>query len=139
MYTAQLINATGTVTGLITGGATQATVTLPSSPTATSTFPTPSTTTDTSIPNLTIKTTTLNGFFSHSVSGGWRQMRQQMTVIERSYTAAWFTSNFSVPADVVLTFTVESQDVSASLNYSSSSSSGHGAASVLATETFTGQ
>jgi hypothetical protein len=139
MYTAHLANATGTARSFITGGADQALITLPSSPTATFSLPAPTQSTDTSVPNLTVKTTIVDSSHTSALSGGWSQTKQAVTIVERSYTAAYFTSNFSAPADVVLTFTLESQDISASLSYSSSSSSGGGAANAVATEFFSGQ
>jgi|GEM_PF-6390965 hypothetical protein len=139
IYQTAIKDGSGTAKVYLTGGADKSVATAPTTPPDSLSISQPVITTDSSIPNLTVKTTVADKYVSKGISGGWATTRTSTTLVIREYTAAYFTANFSMPSSVILTFTCESQDITASINYNSSSNSGSVVANAMAMETFSGE
>lgn len=136
-YQSIISNGTGSARVLLTGGADVANAVSPATGTPSTSIPSVGTTTDNTVPYLTVVTKSMSSDAKKSMpSSGWIQTKTSTVSVERTYTATYFTSNFSAPANVVLTFTVESVDLSADFSFSGSSTSSVAAAIIGASEIY---
>lgn len=137
IYQTVIRKGSGTVKVLVTGGADLSKLDSTSAPSSVNANPTSSTSTDTSVSNLTVVTKTIADNTTRAVStDAWMKSQVATEIKERAYTATYFTANFGSPSAVTLTFTVESIDLSADLSFSGTASDSVGAAIAAASEVY---
>jgi len=138
-YQSSVKSGTGTARVALYGGADLVNATLTGTAGVTRDFPDPTTVVDNSVSNLTKTTTTLSYRVKRTASGVCSEGSTELVIVERAYQAAWFTGNFASPSLVVLNFSVSSGDLVASVNFDSATSGFVAAASLIATDLFTGE
>lgn len=140
VFSAAIDNAQATVSISGCSDLSNISFSLPGTNTAISPSPTYTTSTNTTDPNLTITTTTMASHFAQPTTTGWGETEKSIVTVKRAYTATYFTTNFSTPSSITLSFTATQSTVSASITgYTSSSSSGSVSVSATASDTYTGQ
>lgn len=138
-YQASVKSGAGTARVALFGGADLVNATLTGTAGVTRDFPDPATVVDNTVSNLTTTTTTLSYRVKRTASGVCSEGSTEMLVVERAYQAAWFTGSFANPSLVELTFSVSSSDLVASVDFDSTASGFVAAASLIATDLFTGE
>ena len=139
IYKTVVYKGSGTVKVLLTGGADLSKLDSSVTPTSVSAAPSVTSNTDTSVANLTVVTKTMASSSTAALStDGWLKTQMSSVIAERAYTAGYFTSNFTTPSAVTLTFTVDNVDLSTDLSFSGTASDSVGAAIAAASEVYQG-
>ncbi len=69
---------------------------------------------------------------------GWSETINNITSTQSAYTGAWFHAHFSVPGNIVLTFTVPTSDVTVTSSLSHSTSEGSASATGSVSDSYSG-
>lgn len=138
-YSVTQQNSTGTSKAKVTGGSDLVLVSLPTTDQDVRSFPTPTVSTDTTDPNLTITTRTTEWQSKRVGASSISDFRLNSVITERLYEAAWFQANFMTPADVELEFTVSALDLTARVDADGAGTGVLGIATVFATDLYFGE